>query len=73
MAYLVSQARPNQLQRASLSISHTGSDPCCGWLGLACETNGVPYAMIPYAMPDDSACQIVGWKPKARDPTVSVM
>lgn len=47
-ACLVSQARPNQPQRGSLSVSHmwnpsfhmcdTESDPRWGWLGLACET-----------------------------------
>ena len=39
-SWLVSQARPNQPQRGSLSVSHTDteSDPCWGWLGLACET-----------------------------------
>ena len=31
---LVSQARPNQPQRGSLSVC----DPRWGWLGLACET-----------------------------------
>ena len=38
---LVSQARPNQPQRGSLSVSRTGilkSDPRWGWLGLATET-----------------------------------
>ena len=35
---LVSQARPNQPQRGSLSVSRTENDPRWGWLGLACET-----------------------------------
>ena len=44
---VVSQARPNQPQRGSLSVSRrikyqavrdTESDPRWGWLGLACET-----------------------------------
>ena len=37
--YVVSQTRPNQPQRRSLSVRDTESDPRWGWLGLACETS----------------------------------
>ena len=36
---VVSQARPNQSHRGSLSVSRTESDPRWDWLGLACETS----------------------------------
>ena len=43
---LVSQARPNQPKRGSLSVSRTvrdtKSDPRWGWLGLTCETTSNP-------------------------------
>ena len=44
---LVSQARPNQPQRGSLSVSvrDTESNPRWGWLGLACETNVLQFAL----------------------------
>ena len=44
---LVSQARPNQSQCGSLSVSVHGteSNPRWGWLGVACETGHGAYSV----------------------------